>query len=102
MNPKDHDAPPKSRLGQWLGILFFVIVAIVAKVFVRQLPLSHVTGMLPPVIPACASFGPLFLLFGILMRTSPKAPESKWAATSLLVLGTVMITLALMHILSKL
>ena len=45
--------------------------------------------------PMCASFGPLFLLFGLLARTSPKPEKKPRAGLGFLIAGTVMITFAL-------
>ncbi len=62
---------------------------------------TRIVEMLGPIIPACVGFGPLFLLFGILLRTSTKPIKAPWKATAYLYAGTVMVTLALMHFLSR-
>ncbi len=55
-------------------------------------PLHKFLGI---IMPACASFGPLFLVFGILGCTS-KTPKTKPSVNkAFLVAGGVMITLAL-------
>jgi hypothetical protein len=96
-SPDAKESPPF----HWLGILFVVLIGLTGKFIARQMHLSVLMEMLGPVIPVCASFGPFFLLFGIWLRTSKKPVEAPWAAV-VLVSGTAMIALALMHLLSKL
>jgi len=82
---------------------FLIIIGALAIPFIaRHVPTTKLFEILNPLIPACASFGPFFLLFGILFRTSAKPITAPWVATAFLVAGTAMITLALMHFLSKL
>lgn len=59
--------------------------------------------MLAPLVPACASFGPLILLIGILLRTrNSKTRALSWLGNGFLIAGTAMITVAFMHILHRL
>ena len=64
--------------------------------------MTKLIEMLDAAVPAAVSFGPFFLLLGILRRTSTKQDKAPWVATAFLVAGTAMITLALMYFLSKL
>lgn len=45
--------------------------------------------------PTCASFGPLFLLFGVLARTFTSAEKKPRPGMAFLIAGTVMIAFAL-------
>lgn len=57
--------------------------------------LASIFPILDFLYPACASFGPLFLLFGIIARTSPNPERKPRAGKGFLLAGTLMITFAL-------
>ena len=63
---------------------------------------QNIQNFLAVLMPACACFGPLFLIFGILGRTSGAQKGGKTAGSGFLWLGGLMITLvlwaAVMHI----
>lgn len=63
---------------------------------------TKLVEMLGPLVPAAVSFGPFFLLLGILRRTSPKPDKAPWVGMALLAAGTALITLALLFFFSKL
>jgi hypothetical protein len=74
--------------------------------FLMRVSGFHIIGLLPfleATVPACVSFGPFFLLLGILFRTElPKANRPRWLATAALIAGTVMITVAMIYFLDRL
>jgi hypothetical protein len=54
-----------------------------------------------PIIPACACFGPAFLLFGIIFRTPVNGSVRHKSSLAYLMIGTVMITITLYGLLWK-
>jgi|APSaa5957512622_1039677.scaffolds.fasta_scaffold23514_1 hypothetical protein len=54
-----------------------------------------------PIIPACACFGPAFLMFGVVLRTPVSGPVHPKRSAAFLVAGTVMTTLTLVVLLVR-
>jgi len=54
-----------------------------------------------PIIPACACFGPAFVLCGILLRTPVSGPVRPKLSAVFLIAGTIMITLTLLVLLVR-
>ncbi len=54
-----------------------------------------------PIIPACACFGPVFMMFGVVLRTPVSGPVRPKRSAAFLVAGTVMITLTLFVLLVR-
>ena len=61
---------------------------------------SLANGILP-IIPACACFGPTFVMFGILLRTPAVGEARLKRSAAFLIGGTAMITLTLLVLLFR-
>lgn len=63
--------------------------------------METILGAVTPIIPACATFGPAFVLVGIVLRTPIKGPVRPKGSAIFLIAGTVMITVCQVVLFSR-